>query len=158
MSWFLVPTHMNVLRWTQMTDAERDAFLDRGGTGVLSFAADGDDPPVSIPVSYGYSPEDTVFYFNLSESADSQKATHFDSTVSFVTYGETEAGWRSIVATGRLKELDDQPHESAVVQGMWSVRMPTVDIFDRPRAEITFRDFCLEPESLSGRKEVPQTR
>ena len=74
--------------------------------------------------------------------------------VSFVVHGETDAGWRSVVATGTLEELAELPEESAAVQRMWAVSIPTVDMFDRPRDEIPFHDFRLVPETISGRKEA----
>jgi len=33
------------------------------------------------------------------------------------------------------------------------VQIPKVDLFDRPREDVPFRDFRLVPETLSGRKE-----
>lgn len=146
---------MQGLRWLQMTDEEMTEFLGRGGTGVISFAPDGDEPPVSIPVSYGYNADKKTFYFQLSFPRGSKKQELVGRPVSFVSYGKTDAGWRSVVATGQLEDVTDVKYESAAVQGMWAVQIPRVDIFERPREEITFHDFRLDPDSLSGRKEVP---
>ncbi len=79
-----------------------------------------------------------------------------ENPVSLVVFDETADGWRSVVATGTLEELADFDPESATVQQMWAVQIPTVDVFDRPRDEIDFQDFCLEPESVSGRKSVDE--
>ncbi len=145
---------MQGLRWLQMTDDEIDEFLGQGGTGVLSFSTAAEDPPASFPVSYGYNDGDTIFYFRLSVSSDGKKENLIDTKVSFVTYDETDEGWRSIVATGRLADLEEMPYESSAIQGMWAIEMPRVDIFERPRDEVTFHDFSLVPETLTGRKEV----
>ncbi|MFC4246044.1 pyridoxamine 5'-phosphate oxidase family protein [Natribaculum luteum] len=142
------------LRWLQMTDDEIDEFLGHGGTGVLSFSTNAEDSPASIPVSYGYNAGDTIFYFRLSVPPDSRKTDLVDTKVTFVTYDETDEGWRSIVATGRLDDLEEMPYESSAIQGMWAIQMPRVDIFEQPRDEVTFHDFCLAPETLTGRKEV----
>ncbi|MCU4744579.1 pyridoxamine 5'-phosphate oxidase family protein [Halobacteria archaeon AArc-m2/3/4] len=145
---------MTGLRWVQLSENERNEFLSNGGTGVLSFATGADEPPASLPVSYGYFADEGVFYFRLSFPPGSQKEDVIDNQASFVTYEQRDDGWRSVVATGTLEEVDGLPYESGVVQGMWAVEIPTVDVFDRPRDEITFHDFCLDPETLTGRKDV----
>ncbi|WP_253736316.1 pyridoxamine 5'-phosphate oxidase family protein [Halohasta salina] len=145
---------MQGLRWVQLTDEERDEFLRTGGTGVLSFATDRGEPPVSIPVSYGYFADADSIYFRLSVPEDSRKTTLVDNPISFVVHRETEAGWRSIVATGRLEAVDDAPYESAALQGLWAVDIPTVDVFERPPSEIPYETYRLIPDELTGRKEV----
>ncbi|WP_440008233.1 pyridoxamine 5'-phosphate oxidase family protein [Halomicrococcus sp. SG-WS-1] len=145
---------MESLRWVQMSEAERDAFLGNGGTGVISFATETGEPPFTIPVSYGYHEGVGDFYFRLSFPPDSNKEAVVDRPIAFVTFDETDDGWRSIVATGELEEVTDAPYESVAVQGMWAVRIPLVDVFDRPPEELTFRNFRLDPETFTGRKEV----
>lgn len=145
---------MQGLRWLQMSEEEMNEFLGRGGTGVMSFSTDPNEPPVSIPVSYGYNADMKRFYYRLSFPQDSRKGNLVDQPVSFVTHGQTDNGWRSVVVTGRLSEIDDSPHESAEIQGMWAIRIPLVDIFERPPKETTFRFFSLEPDTMTGRKEV----
>jgi len=145
---------MQGLRWVQLTDDERDAFLGDGGTGVLSFATNPDEPPVSIPVSYGYFADADSIYFRLSVPDESRKHTLVDNPVSFVVHRETEAGWRSVIATGRLERVTDAPYESAALQGLWAVDIPTVDVFERPPSEIPYQTFRLIPDDLTGRKEV----
>lgn len=146
---------MQGLRWLQMTDDEMSEFLGAGGTGVISFATDADESPVSIPVSYGFNDGEMTFYFQLSFPKDSEKADLVDQPVSFVAYDRVDGLWRSVVASGELEDVADAPYESTTVQGMWAIQIPRVDIFERPRDEITFRDFRLDPETISGRKEVP---
>ncbi|RQG91475.1 pyridoxamine 5'-phosphate oxidase family protein [Natrarchaeobius halalkaliphilus] len=147
---------MDGLRWVQLTDRERTAFLGTGGTGVLSFGTESTDPPASLPVSYGYFDDDQAFYFRLSFPEGTTKDDVIENPVSFVTHGETDDGWRSVIATGTLEELGEFPHESVEVQGMWAVDIPKVDVFDRPRDEIPFHDFRLDPERLTGRKSVTE--
>ncbi|WP_276256198.1 pyridoxamine 5'-phosphate oxidase family protein [Halomontanus rarus] len=145
---------MTKLRWIQLSEEERDEFLGTGGTGVLSFATGADEPSSSFPVSYGYFADDRDFYFRLSFPPGSTKADVIDNQVSFVTYEKRDDGWRSVVATGQREEIDGLPYESNVVQGMWAIDIPTIDIFDRPREELEFHDFRLDPETLTGRKDV----
>ncbi|WP_049920016.1 pyridoxamine 5'-phosphate oxidase family protein [Halobiforma nitratireducens] len=146
---------MASLRWVTLPKEERDEFLERGGTGVLSFVSGPNEPPASLPVSYGYYAAEESFYFRLSFPPGTRKEAVIDNPVSFVTYSEND-DWRSVVATGTLEELAALPHESTAVQGMWAVRIPTVDVFDRPRDEIEFDDFRLAPDSITGRKSVPE--
>lgn len=142
-------------QWNRMSEEEIDDFLGRGGTGVVAFATEADEPPVAIPVSYGYNADIEAFYFQLSVPRDNRKDELVPRQVSFVVHDETDDGWRSVVATGRLEEISDSPYESTAIQGMWAIEIPIVEIFDRPRAEVTFRYFLLEPETLTGRTETP---
>lgn len=145
---------MEGLRWVGMTDEEIGDFLGEGGTGVISFSKEGDDPPFSIPVSYGYDASTGQFYYRLSMLPDGEKSDLLDAPVTFVVHARTDEGWRSAVASGRLEGVADSPYESAAVQGMWAVQIPKIDIFDRPPEDVTFRTFRLVPDRLTGRKEV----
>ncbi|SFS87553.1 pyridoxamine 5'-phosphate oxidase family protein [Halostagnicola kamekurae] len=145
---------MQGLRWVQMTEEEVDEFLGRGGTGVVSFSTDPDEPPVSIPISYGYSADVNRFYYRLSFPRDSRKDELVEKPIAFVAHEKTDDGWQSVVATGRLSDIADAPYDSAEIQGMWSIQIPLVDIFERPPKETTFRYFSLEPDTMTGRKEV----
>lgn len=144
---------MEGLRWVQMSEGELNEFLGTGGIGTLSFSTELEEPPFSLPVSYGYDPDGMAFYFRLSFPSESGKTPVVDNPVTFVTHEQTDTGWRSTVATGRLEEVSDMPYESSTVQAMWAVDIPEVDVFDRPPEEITFRQFRLDPETLTGRKE-----
>lgn len=145
---------MSALRWVQLSGDEREAFLGDGGTGVLAFQPEDDVPPAAFPVSYGYSPESDDFYFRLSFPPGSRKRDLLARPVTFVTYAETAEGYRSVVASGNLAAIEDLSYDSATVQAMWAIDIPTVDVFDRPIEEVPFHDFYLDPETLTGRKEV----
>jgi uncharacterized protein len=145
---------MDGRRWVRMSEAEIDEFLGRGGTGVLSFATGTNASPVSIPVSYGYNDDTETIYFQLSLRPGSEKAALVDRAVSFVTYRETDDGWRSVVATGELDSAEEMPYASSTVQGMWGIKIPRIDIFEHRLEELTFRDFYLVPDSVTGRKEA----
>ncbi|TYL37979.1 flavin-nucleotide-binding protein [Natronococcus pandeyae] len=145
---------MQGLRWLQMSEQEIHEFLGQGGTGVISFATDRDTSPVSIPVSYGYNEDVESFYFRLSIPPNSRKEELVERGVTFVTYDKTDEGWQSVVATGQLEAVRDAPYASSTVQGMWGIDIPKVDIFERPREDMTFRDYQLVPEQVTGRKEV----
>jgi len=136
-------------------DAEgRDAFLGAGGTGVVSFT-DGDGPPHSIPVSYGYDAETESFFFRLAYDADTEKPDPADAAVSFVVYRETDDGWRSVVAKGDLESTDEEAVSTSALKGLGRVDIPLVDVFERAPVETDFEFFRLQPDELTGRKEAP---
>lgn len=146
--------HMADANEVTMDKEELDAFLGRGGTGVIAFATDDGDPPYALPVSYGYDEGHGGFYFRLAVTAGSQKAPVLDRPVTFVAFEDTDDGWRSAIATGELQEVTDAEHESSALQAMWAVEIPMVEVFERPTREIDFRYFRLVPDHLTGRRET----
>ena len=145
---------MTGLRWLQMPEPELNDFLDNGGTGVISFATGEGEPPYSLPVSYGYDADSSHFHFRLGITPNSDKGKFLDRPVSFVTHDETDEGWCSVVATGELEDLTDEPYDSPAIQERWNVSIPLVDIFEVPPKDVTFHQFRLDPDKLTGRKDV----
>lgn len=140
----------------ELPDAERDEFLHAGGTGVISFGTDEDASPHSVPLSYGYDPEETTFYFRLATGLDSEKGDVVGRPVTFVTYGhddETDR-WRSVVAKGRLERVDSEGISTQTLSGLERVDIPIVDVFDVPVQDITFEFVRLVPDDLTARKEL----
>jgi nitroimidazol reductase NimA-like FMN-containing flavoprotein (pyridoxamine 5'-phosphate oxidase superfamily) len=129
-------------------------FLGQGGTGVLSLSA-GDEPPVSRPVSYGFDPETGRLYFRLAVGPDSEKADALEEGgASFVTYEETDAGWRSVLATGRLEWVEADENVTEILAGLGRVHIPLFDVFDADTRDIEFRFVSMDPDSVTGRMEV----
>jgi len=145
---------MENFRWPQMSEAELTAFLGHGGTGVISFSTSSDAPPYSTPVSYGFNTDVKHFHFQLALPPGSEKESLVTRPVSFVTHAETDEGWRSVIAIGSLEDLANEPHESSAVQERWGIDIPFVDIYEEPPEDITFRQFRLVPDELSGRKQI----
>ncbi|MFB6131024.1 MAG: pyridoxamine 5'-phosphate oxidase family protein [Salinigranum sp.] len=143
-------------RSAEMSDDERDRFLGTGGTGVISFSAGADGPPYAVPVSYGYDPVTSRFYFRLAFGPESGKRRVVGRPASFVVYGRTDAGWRSVRATGTLEEVTEAAMDSDVVDAIRRVSIPLVDAFDRHPREVTFRFFRLLPDELTGRREAAE--
>lgn len=140
---------------TEMDNAERDAFLGSGGTGVISLSTDPNDPPHSVPVSYGYDATAEAFYFRLAAGPDSEKGELAGRAVSFVTYRSEEGRWQSVVARGRLESTADEGIANETLQGLERVHIPLVDIFGRPPSEVRFEFYRLAPDELTGRTESP---
>lgn len=145
---------MSYTRAVHLDAEERDAFLGAGGTGVVSFA-DGGGPPHSIPVSYGYDDDTGSFFFRFAYDADTEKPDPEDAAVSFVVYGETEEGWRSVVAKGTLESTDEEAASTAALDALGRVDIPFVDVFERAPVETDFEFFRLRPDDITGRKEAP---
>jgi len=132
---------------------ERDEFLGDGGTGVLSLAA-GDEPPHTVPVSYGYDLTAETFYFRLAAGGDGGKGELADRPVTFVTYGHEDETWQSVVAKGRLEDVEAEGIETETLEGLDHVEMPLIDLFERPLREVSFEFYRLVPEEFTGRAEV----
>lgn len=139
----------------EMEAPERDAFLGNGGTGVLAFSVGRDESPHAVPVSYGYDETEDVFYFRLATGPDSEKGEPSDRSVTFVTYGQQDDEWRSVVASGRLRATMESSVAIDSLEGLQKVQIPMVDIFGRPSSDVTFEFYRLDPEELTGRKESP---
>lgn len=135
-----------------MDEDERDERLGTGGAGVISFSVPGDDPPHSVPVSYGYDATEPAFYFRLAVEPDSDKGEISDRAVTFVVYGQADEWW-SVVATGRLEETTGDSIAKETLQGFQHVHIPFVDIFGGPPKDVSFEFYRLLPDELTSRKE-----
>lgn len=148
---------MEDIRSVRMSPDARDAFLDRGGTGVISFETSAGKPPYSRPVSYGYDAESGVFYFRFAvgpEDAGMAAVIDDDTAVSFVTYDQTEHGWRSVIATGSIEEVTKAALDPAVAEAMERVSIPFVDVYDSHPLTLEFRFFRLSPDEVTGQREA----
>lgn len=139
-----------------MTSEERDEFLGSGATGVISLA-EGDEPPHSLPVSYGYDGAEETFYFRLATGGSSAKGDLDGRAVSFVVYGDATEGWRSVVARGRLEDVERDGIETETLAGLDRVDIPLVSIFNQPIRAVEFEFYRLVPEELTGRVERDAT-
>ena len=98
----------------EMSDDEVDDFLLSRGTGVLSLSRENES--YSVPVTYGYRPEDGFFCLVLSYSPNSEKRewVRNTETVSFVVYDlEPNMDAESVVVRGSLVEVEDDEMEDA---------------------------------------------
>ncbi|WP_284011180.1 pyridoxamine 5'-phosphate oxidase family protein [Haloarcula pelagica] len=138
----------------EMDPATQDEHLGTGGTGVLSFSGPAADAPHSVPVSYGYDPDERVFYFRLAVGPDSEKASLLDRAVTFVVHGESDDGWWSVIARGELESTAAEATALDSLAGLERVDIPLVDVFDTPLRVVDF-EFCrLVPTAQTGRRET----
>ncbi len=132
---------------------ERDAFLGTGGTGVISFPSSGDEPPHSVPVSYGYDRSETTFYFRLAVGPDSEKGDVAGRHVTFVIYGQKDENWQSVIVKGRLEETTEASIATESLEGLQQVHIPLVDIFGEPVKDVPFEFYRLVSDEMTSRKE-----
>lgn len=137
----------------EMDESERDSFLGRGGTGMLSLSTAGDEPPRAVPVSYGYDAAETTFYFRLAHGDEESQGNLDGRAVAFVTYGDDD-GWRSVVARGRLEDIHREDIATETLDGLSRVDIPLVDIFHAPLREVAFEFYRLVPGELTSRAET----
>jgi nitroimidazol reductase NimA-like FMN-containing flavoprotein (pyridoxamine 5'-phosphate oxidase superfamily) len=145
------------VRSVRMSEDERSEFLGRGGTGIISFDTPDDDPPYSRPVSYGYDAETGNFYFRFAVGPDDAGKTDIvdeDRVISFVTYEQTDSGWRSVIATGRLEEITKSALDPSVAEVMERITIPFVDVYDSHPLTLEFRFFRLTPDDVTGKQEA----
>jgi len=140
---------------TGMTDDEIETFLDTHGNGTLVFSGDG---PYGVPMSYGYDPETDEIYVHLSSFDGSEKTRRLGASdrVSLVVSAyDRPDRWRSVVVDGTITRLPrDAAHERDVPRTFADADLASVNVFDRPLAEVDFEWYVIEPETISGRKAV----
>lgn len=144
---------MPLARETEMTREETDAFLGGKETGVLSLAEA--DDPYAAPVSYGYDPERRTFYFRLVSTPESEKRRFLrpDTSARFAVYDDDgEGGYRSVVAAGRLHEIDPSELSVEQIQQYGEAKRPLFEIWGEPKAELDIRLYEFETTELTGRR------
>lgn len=132
-----------------MTNEEIDDELRSHEVGVLALARDGD--AYAVPISYHYDGESLCL--RLTDDDHSKKMAFVDTTneATFLLYGVEEHESWSIVATGKLRLLDEDDgtgfDDRAINELFDEVR-----IFDQAIDEVVVRVYELEIEELTGRR------
>jgi nitroimidazol reductase NimA-like FMN-containing flavoprotein (pyridoxamine 5'-phosphate oxidase superfamily) len=145
-------------------DAEEiAAFLDTQETGVISFA--NDDDSYAIPVSFASDVNDgddvddageeagaAELYFRFGFAPGSEKRTYVDASdrVSFVVYDDTAAGWKSVVARGRLEAVSARSLDAIVAEAVRGLDIPYFAVHDSPIGELHFTLVRLDATELTG--------
>ncbi|SDE03139.1 pyridoxamine 5'-phosphate oxidase family protein [Natrinema hispanicum] len=135
---------------------EIDKMLVRKGIGTLAMV-DGKQP-YSIPISFGYDPEQMVCTIQWGKGDGSQKdqAIESNSNVCLTVYEQDiddEEVWRSIVITGEIYEIEEENEERAYASLASNAEFPTdVGVWGVPFEDVEFRLFGLSTENCTGRK------
>jgi hypothetical protein len=136
-----------------MDAAEIDRFLETQETGVLSMADD--DDGYGIPVSFAYEPESDGgpnLYFRLGYAPGSRKLQYVEASdfVSFVVYDETDEGWKSVVARGRIEEITARSLDAIVAETVHGLDIPYFYVHERPVDDLHFTLTRLGIVDLTG--------
>lgn len=137
---------------TSLSEEEIDSILARHETGVLALARDGE--PYSIPVSYGYDPEERRFYFRLVSEPGSEKRRFLASTpqARLVIYEEDDPVYRSIVAVGTLGEISRAELTVEHVEQYGATKRPLFEMWGQSCRELDINLYQLDPDEISGRR------
>lgn len=143
---------MAIDRRTEMSSEDTAAFLGRHETGVLSMARS--DEPYAIPISYGFDADAREFYLRLVSTPDSEKRRFLSSapTTRLVVYDDDhDEVYRSVVAVGRLEQIDPAELTVEDIEQYGEARRPLFEIWPQQKGDLDIELYRLSPESLSGR-------
>jgi len=141
---------------TALDQAAIEAFLETRSTGTLSLAKENES--YAIPVSFTFAPESEDFYFRLSYGPGSRKREYIEATErgTFVVAAETKAGWKSVVARGRLKHRNTvenldrvTPPDGSISDADRELEIPFYHVFKAP-SEALFTLVRLRTDELTG--------
>lgn len=125
-------------------------FLESQRTGVLSLAMGNDG--YAVPVSFAYDDAGPFVYFRLGYAPESRKRAFVEAAdrVSFVVYDDTDVGWKSVVAEGRLETLSENSLGSSIVEAVNVLDIPYFSVHRRDPSDLEFSIVRLHVDSLSG--------
>lgn len=133
-----------------MDGIEIEEFLESRRTGVLSLGRDNDG--YGVPLSFYFDPSDAKIYFHLGYAPGSQKEKFIDSAedVTFVVYDQTDEGWKSVLAEGRLEVLAEGAIDSDIEQATRHLDIPYFEVHDRPISALEYDIVRLDVSKLNG--------
>lgn len=137
---------------TELSSAETDALLARHETGVLSLARD--DEPYAVPVSYGYDPDAGRVYLRLVTTPDSEKRRFLADAAraSLVVHERDGDCYRSVVAAGRLSEVERDDLTVEHVERYGDAKRPLFEVWDESRPDLDITLYRFDPDDLGGRQ------
>lgn len=135
---------------TSMDALAIDEFVGSQQTGVLAIGAGGG--VYAIPVSFAYKDDGPAFYFRLGYGPDSQKREYVDAAeeATFVVYDQTAAGWKSVIAEGRLERVSKDALDRSIVEAVDHLQIPFFQVHRHPTSQLDFVIVRLAVEKLSG--------
>lgn len=143
---------------TAMDALEISEFLAPRQTGVLALADAGS--LYAIPVSFAYDDAGPAIFFRFGYGPDSQKRRYVDGAAqaSFVVYDRTDAGWKSVIAEGRLEPVTESQLDSTIEQAVNGLQIPFFEVHRQPVSELEFTITRLDVDKLSGVVEAQHSR
>lgn len=142
---------MTVDEQVEMTDEQIDEFLTSRQVGVLALAHGGE--PYAIPITYHYDPETRNFHFRMVYSAQSSKRHFFgdEPRSHLVVYEESPPRYRSVVAKGRPRELEDTDIDIEYIKTFGEMMRPLFELWTETRSDLEIQLYEIDPTDISGR-------
>ncbi|MCO8242749.1 MULTISPECIES: pyridoxamine 5'-phosphate oxidase family protein [unclassified Haladaptatus] len=136
----------------ELSTEETDTILGDHETGVLSLAREND--PYAIPISYGYDVENRRFYLRLVSTPQSEKRRFLASApqARLVVYDENGNLYRSVVATGTLREISRDELTVEHIEQYGEAKRPLFEIWGESKQNLDIQLYQLTPDDLSGRQ------
>lgn len=143
---------MTIDQQTALSEGETDRFLGRHETGVLALARD--DDPYAIPISYGYDPDQRLFYLRLVSTPESRKRQFLTSgpRARLVVYEADGDTYRSVVAAGTLETIPRAELSVEHIEQYGDAKRPLFEIWGDSLPALNVRLYRLDPDELSGRR------
>lgn len=139
-----------VLQGLTMEEAAIDRVLEENGVGVLSMALDG--TPYSIPMSFGYASDDTL-YVLLAGPSEAGKKMEFaaeSETAQFLVYDVArDDEWESVIVSGPIDRITPEEWDSAREAMVDNAYRP--DLVTRIDVQSDPRVWSIDIETKSGR-------
>ncbi len=138
---------------------EAAAVLERGTSGVLAVAGD-DGYPYAVPLSYVYT--DSKLFFHCALTGHKLDAIRRSDKVSFCVIDQDEvvpqeytSYFRSVIAFGRARVLDDEREKRAALEALAARYTPGDEAGRTRELESALSRVCmveLTVEHLSGKE------
>ena len=141
-------------------------ILERGTSGVLALSGDG-GYPYAVPISYVY--HDGKLYFHCARSGHKIDAIARSDKASFCVIDQDQVipekyttYFRSVIAFGRLRVLEDDAAKRAAIERLAAKYAPNDNADNRARAiEREWKPLCMLEmviEHMSGKQAVELAR
>jgi|AntDeeMetagen285_2_1112576.scaffolds.fasta_scaffold00473_2 hypothetical protein len=133
-----------------------ESFLETQSTGTLSLAKENES--YAVPVSFIYTTQKDDFYFRLGYAPGSRKREYIEATErgTFAVADETDAGWKSVVARGRLEHCNTvenldraTPRDGSASDADRELEIPYYHVFEAP-SDASFVLVRLRTDELTG--------
>lgn len=143
---------MSEIIGTAMDEHEISQFLTDRGLGVLGFAADGE--AYTIPIAFAYDDEANRCILRFLAKGESKKREFVSATAvgSLTAYEWTGPDdWRSVVARGPLRSLDDDELAQAAALFSDLGAESALEVFNEPVSAYETGWYELRITELTGR-------
>ena len=147
----MTPQNLAEIQGIEMNDSEIAEFLRDQRVGVLSLADESE--AYGVPVSFGYDDGGYLAFIFLRAAEESKKhrLAKRTTTASFTTYEiRSKHEWRSVIATGPLRQVDDDSWDDIVETIEDNAWYPS--LFSEAEPLYDFRAWKLRLDEVTGQK------